>query len=187
MTTSPAMFGYRNIPSTTQAVRYCHHCHLPATHLTSHPQWPHHHPPSSSPSCAPFAPPKLSKPAQQPAQRSAHSALQYALPTPRLAVQKTTRADRTRIPNTLSTRTTALLKTCRPRTATPPGSMLHPHPPYTQRQNTNSNHSDRAQDTGGAATQQKDPKNKEAQKTKDDFPERPDNIGMQDERGGKGH
>ncbi|EME50126.1 hypothetical protein DOTSEDRAFT_68853 [Dothistroma septosporum NZE10] len=56
-----------------------------------------------------------------------------------------------------------------------------------QTSNSHAARSARAQDTGGAATQQKDPKNQEAQKTKDAFPERPDNIGMQDERGGKGH
>ncbi|KAK6434939.1 hypothetical protein LTR95_008874 [Oleoguttula sp. CCFEE 5521] len=43
-----------------------------------------------------------------------------------------------------------------------------------------------ANDRGGSATKASDERNS-AQKTKLEFPESPDQIGMQDERGGKGH
>ncbi|KAK6432773.1 hypothetical protein LTR95_011057 [Oleoguttula sp. CCFEE 5521] len=43
-----------------------------------------------------------------------------------------------------------------------------------------------ANDKGGSATKASDERNS-AQKTKQEFPESPDQIGMQDERGGKGH
>lgn len=44
----------------------------------------------------------------------------------------------------------------------------------------------RAKGEGGAATEQRDP-GKAAKKAKEEFPEAPDTIGFQDERGGKGH
>lgn len=44
----------------------------------------------------------------------------------------------------------------------------------------------RAQDVGGQATRQRDEANAQ-KKTKEEFPESPTQIGMQDERGGKGH
>ncbi|OQO06593.1 hypothetical protein B0A48_08378 [Cryoendolithus antarcticus] len=43
-----------------------------------------------------------------------------------------------------------------------------------------------ANNDGGSATKASDERNS-AQKTKLEFPESPDQIGMQDERGGKGH
>lgn len=44
----------------------------------------------------------------------------------------------------------------------------------------------RAQDVGGSATRERDERNS-ASKAKEEFPESPVQIGMQDERGGKGH
>lgn len=44
----------------------------------------------------------------------------------------------------------------------------------------------RAKGEGGAATEQRDP-GKAAKNAKKEFPEAPDTIGFQDERGGKGH
>ncbi|EMF17529.1 uncharacterized protein SEPMUDRAFT_77889 [Sphaerulina musiva SO2202] len=55
--------------------------------------------------------------------------------------------------------------------------------PNVQSENSKAGRSARASDTGGTATQQKDGGAKA--KAKKDFPEAPDQIGFEDERGGK--
>lgn len=44
----------------------------------------------------------------------------------------------------------------------------------------------REQDVGGSATREKDERNSKS-RAKQEFPESPVQIGMEDERGGKGH
>ncbi|SMR44801.1 unnamed protein product [Zymoseptoria tritici ST99CH_3D1] len=60
------------------------------------------------------------------------------------------------------------------------------HQPNVQTDASKQGMDNRKNSTGGTATEQKDAKNGAA-KAKKEFPEAPDAIGFQDERGGKGH